>query len=72
MVQGIADVYFIEGDDIVLIDYKTDHADEDELKERHGTQLEFYAKSLERLNGLKVKEKLIWSFHLNRQIEIGE
>ena len=72
MVQGVVDAYFVEDDGIVLLDYKTDFADAEELKRRHSTQLKFYAESLERLTGLKVKEKLIWSLHLNRQIEIGD
>ncbi|MBR4514079.1 MAG: helicase-exonuclease AddAB subunit AddA [Lachnospiraceae bacterium] len=72
MVQGIADAYFVEDGSIVLLDYKTDRADEEELLKRHSTQLEFYAKSLERLTGLKVKSRLIWSFYLGKEIETGD
>ena len=70
VVQGIIDAYFLEGDDIVLMDYKTDHADAESLINRYHGQLDYYAKTLERLTGKTVKEKLIYSFHLNTEIPL--
>ncbi len=72
IVQGIIDAFFYEDDGIVLMDYKTDRADEAELIGRYHAQLTYYALTLNRLTGLKVKEKLIYSFHLNKTIVVME
>lgn len=72
IVQGIIDAFFYEDDGIVLMDYKTDRADETELIGRYHAQLTYYALTLNRLTKLKVKEKLIYSFHLNKTIAVME
>ena len=69
LVQGIVDAWFREEDGLVVVDYKTDRvAEPDELLLRYRTQLELYERALERLTGLKVKEKLLYSFRLNKVI----
>ena len=71
MVQGIIDAFFFEEDKIILVDYKTDFiraGQENELVERYQTQLSYYAEALERLTGLEVAEKVIYSFALGREI----
>lgn len=71
LVQGIIDAYFLEGEDIILIDYKTDrvrHGEEQRLVELYHTQLEDYAKALERMLNKKVKEIYIYSFALHKEI----
>ena len=73
LVQGIIDAYFIEGEEIVLVDYKTDRigqGEESKLIERYRTQLEDYALALERMLHKKVKQKYIYSFALQKAIEI--
>lgn len=73
LVQGIMDAYFIENDEIVLVDYKTDRiADGEEalLQERYRTQLEDYGNALERLLDKRVKEKYIYSFTLGKSIPV--
>lgn len=72
IVQGIIDAFFYEDDGIVLMDYKTDRASEEELIGRYHAQLTYYALTLNRLTGLKVKEKLIYSFYLDKTIEVME
>lgn len=68
LVQGIIDVYFIEDGEIVLLDYKTDViSDHQALRNRYETQLEYYGEALERLMGRKVKEKILYSFHLSSE-----
>ena len=63
------DAYFEENDEIVLIDYKTDHVKtEEELVQRYKKQLEIYAESLEQMTGKKVKERIIYSFCLGKEI----
>lgn len=69
LVQGIIDAYFIEEGQIVLVDYKTDKVKEaGRLVELYHTQLEDYARALERMTGKKVKEKYIYSFTLHKEI----
>lgn len=70
VVQGIIDAFFYEDDGIVLMDYKTDYADEEKLIGRYKAQLDYYAYILEKITGIKVKEKLIYSFYLEKQISI--
>lgn len=70
VVQGIIDAYFYEGDEIVVMDYKTDAADVDTLVGRYKAQLASYAEVLERLTGNKVKEQIIYSFHLDKMIQL--
>lgn len=73
MIQGIIDVYFEENEEIVLLDYKTDRVTtSEELVEKYKEQLHLYGRALEQLTGKKVKEKLIYSFALNKTILIGE
>lgn len=71
LVQGIIDAYFLEGEDIVLVDYKTDRiaqGEEKKLIERYKTQLEDYASALERMLHKKVKQKYIYSFALRKEL----
>ena len=67
LIQGIIDVFFEEEDGLVLLDYKTDSVSSmKELWNRYETQLDYYGEALERLMGRPVKEKILYSFHLER------
>ena len=71
LVQGIIDAYFLEEDEIVLVDYKTDRVrrgEEQKLIDLYHTQLEDYAQALQRMTGRKMKEKYIYSFTLKKAI----
>ena len=71
LVQGIIDAYFMEEEEIVLVDYKTDRVkrgQEQKLIDLYHVQLEDYARALERMTGKKVKEKIIYSFTLQKEI----
>lgn len=69
LVQGIIDVYFEEEDGLVVLDYKTDKVfSADKLIEKYHGQLDYYARALEQLTGKKVKEKIIYSFALGKEI----
>lgn len=71
LVQGIIDVYFEEDGELVVLDYKTDRVTcAETLKERYHAQLEYYAEALEKLTGKPVKEKIIYSFALQQEIEV--
>lgn len=71
LVQGIIDVYFEEPDGLVVLDYKTDQVRAaDELKEKYHAQLDYYAQALEQLTEKHVKEKIIYSFTLRKEIAV--
>jgi len=74
LVQGIIDIYFIdENDNIVLVDYKTDHIEsgnEHELAQKYQGQLNIYKKAIEASIGKPVEETYIYSVHLNKAILI--
>lgn len=71
LIQGIIDVYFIEDGKIVLLDYKTDAVKTgEELKKRYQTQIDYYTEALEKITGLKVKEKILYSFALGEEIAL--
>ena len=75
LVQGIIDAYFVEDGEIVLVDYKTDRVrrgQEQKLIDLYHVQLEDYAQALERMTGKKVKEKIIYSFTLQKEIVLQE
>lgn len=69
LIQGIIDVFFEEDGELVVADYKTDAVREAaELVRRYQVQLDYYAQALERLTGKRVKEKIIYSFALEKEI----
>ncbi|BCN32151.1 helicase-exonuclease AddAB subunit AddA [Anaeromicropila herbilytica] len=73
LIQGIIDAYFEEEDGIVLMDYKTDYVvkgKEETLVQKYKVQLNYYQKAIEQITNKKVKEKLIYSFSLDKTISI--
>ncbi len=71
MIQGIADCAFVESGELVVVDYKTDRLKtEEEFRNKYANQVLLYKKALELCTGYKVKETLLYSFHLNKEIEV--
>lgn len=69
LLQGIIDVYFLEENEVVILDYKTDGLkSEKEFIERYKVQLDLYANAVEKILEKKVKEKKIYSFRLKKEI----
>lgn len=67
LIQGIIDVFFEEEDGIVLLDYKTDAVSSmKELWNRYETQLDYYSQALLKLTKKPVKERILYSFHLEQ------
>lgn len=72
LIQGIVDVYWEEDGRLVIVDYKTDIVKEPaDLTERYSVQLDLYAEALEKATGKPVKEKIIYSFHLQQEVQVG-
>ena len=72
LVQGIADIVLVFDDHIELLDYKTDRKKtEEEFLAAYRPQLNLYAIAIEkRFAPLRVTYKGIYSFHLNKLIEV--
>ncbi len=71
VLQGIADLLFIEDDEVVLVDYKTTRANEQKLAKLYREQLRLYAEAIGRRFGRKVKQTIIYSLYLNKEVEIN-
>ncbi len=71
VVQGKLDCAFIENGKAVLIDYKTDNmTDEEKFKEIYLPQINIYSESLTECTGYQVEERYIYSFKLNKFIQL--
>ena len=73
LVQGIIDGFFEENGELVLMDYKTDalpSGGENILIKRYHVQMEFYRRALESITGKKVKETILYSFSLGKEIPL--
>ena len=66
----------MEGESVILMDYKTDKVfgkkGIEELIKRYKIQLDNYAEALRRITGRQPKEKLIYSFTLGKEILIED
>ena len=74
LVQGIIDLYYInKNDELILVDYKTDYVkSKEELVNKYRTQINLYAKALEKALGKKIAKKEIFSIYLEEEIEIEQ
>ena len=71
LVQGIIDAFFVEGDDIVLVDYKTDHVTRGEvLVSKYKKQMELYADALHRGFSKNVSQRILYSFALDCEVVV--
>ena len=63
LVQGIADCFFEEDGELVLIDYKTDRVSAEKCADRaeiYRVQMDYYSKGLTDVLGKRVKERYIY------------
>ena len=75
LLQGIIDVFWLEEDGIVLMDYKTDRVKKtEELVERYRIQLNLYANALSKIfgNGQPCTTSYIYSFALSEVIPVPD
>lgn len=75
LIQGIIDVFWVEEDGIVVLDYKTDRVKAaEELVLRYQTQLKLYGDALKRIfvptRSFEVKERYIYSFRLKEVVAL--
>ena len=71
LIQGIADCAFLEDGQLVVVDYKTDRLESDaQFTEKYAGQVRVYKDALSRCTGYTVKQTLLYSFYLSREIEV--
>ena len=74
MIQGVIDAFYETDDGAVLLDYKTDKVDDNDgeeiLRGHYTEQLQLYARAIEQIRGIKVNSLLIYSFSLEKIIEL--
>ncbi len=71
LIQGIADCAFLEDGKLVVVDYKTDRLQTAEaFAEKYAGQVRIYKEALEQCTGYEVKQTLLYSFYLSREIEV--
>ena len=73
LIQGIIDCYFYEGDDVVIIDYKTDTINDsqiEDIKSKYRGQIALYKEALEKIEKKRVKEAYLYLMSLGKEIEI--
>lgn len=71
IVQGAVDICFSEDDGLVILDFKTDYVEnENALIEAYSEQLNIYSLSCEKIFQKPVKEKIIYSFCLSKEIKL--
>lgn len=73
IIQGIIDAWFEEDGELTIVDYKTDRISEGEeqvLLDRYQIQMVYYAQALQQITGKTVKEAVIYSLALQKEIKV--
>ncbi len=73
LIQGIIDAWFEEDGELVVVDYKTDSIAEGEeqvLLDRYQIQMVYYAQALQQITEKKVKEAIIYSLALQKEVAV--
>ena len=76
MVRGIIDCFFQEGEQLVLIDYKTGNSrdvasgNDDAIRQRYSVQMNLYKEALEKATGKSVKEIYLYLTDAGKFIKI--
>ena len=73
LIQGVIDLFFVVDGKAILVDFKTDRLeDENEFIKRYKIQLDIYKEAINKLTKYIVDKVYIYSFNLNKAIEIRE
>ena len=73
LIQGVIDCYFEEEGQLVLLDYKSDHAleeNQDAIVNKYRPQLQLYEEALTKITGKAVKEKILYLFSIQEAIPL--
>ncbi len=67
IIEGVIDCYFEEGDELVILDYKTDSVIDEK---KHIAQIQYYKQAVENMENKKVKQAYIYWISHNKFTEI--
>ncbi|KUG03978.1 atp-dependent nuclease, subunit a [hydrocarbon metagenome] len=73
LIQGVIDLFFLEGNEAILIDYKTDlltPANRQERIDLYQLQLQEYQKAIEQIGRIPVKESYLYFFDSGETVKI--
>lgn len=71
IVQGAVDCMFMDDEELVIIDFKTDKLDnEEDFVKVYKEQLDYYSLACEKIFNIAVKERYIYSLHLGKTIKV--
>ena len=73
LLQGVIDAWFSDGEEITLVDFKSDRVTPASQKLRaqeYTTQLQAYSRALEEMTGQKVARRVLWFFSTNSAVEV--
>lgn len=68
--QGVVDLIFKDGDDYILLDYKTDNISEDLALEKYAPQLLLYKSAMEEIFRCEIKEVYLYMITTEKLIKI--
>lgn len=74
LLQGVIDLYFREGEELVLVDYKTDRITPYNREERIAAfqiQIQLYRTALEKIQGQRVKASILYLFDSEEEIDLS-
>ncbi|MEG2018316.1 MAG: PD-(D/E)XK nuclease family protein, partial [Clostridium sp.] len=73
LLRGVIDCYFEEGEEGIILDYKTDYVKEEnieEIKDRYKVQLDYYSKAVQDAFKKTKVRKYLYLFSLDRAVEV--
>ena len=74
LIRGIIDCLFYEDDGVIIVDYKTDYVNQSNLDDKvnaYKPQLNLYAKAVEKILKVPVKEKHLYFLSVGEGVVIG-
>lgn len=71
IIQGVIDLMAIDGDEVVLIDYKYSRSSPEKLRVRYAEQMRIYALAVEKILKLKVKRKVIYILSQDKVVDFS-
>ena len=75
IINGVVDLAFREADNWILVDYKTDSIDKEQMQEQVGNyapQIQMYADHWTQITKQKVSERGLYFTHLNDYVTVGK
>ena len=72
LLQGVLDACFLEEEGWVLVDFKTDRGEPDDLLNKYTAQMRWYMRALKEITGLAVKEAWLYLLHWQKAIQVTQ